>query len=400
MINRPSLSLFLTLVGITALGPMAVQLYIPSVPSIIKELNLTLSTAQIAFSSSLVTMGISMLFYGPLSDRYGRKLVLLCGTIIFIVGSLIASISTDIYLLILGRTLQSIGGAGGFVISRAIVRDLYGPKNAPRVLATLITVFIIAPMVGVIFGGIITDYLGWRFIFYLSAVIGLIVLILIFIFLRKIKQPKSSLTNVRSMFKAYFSLMKSPTFLGFALQGAFAPGAFMSFMAVGPYILINDLNRPATEFGLLFGLVTLIFMGANYIGGRISTPLGIEKSVVIGAVVALISSIFGLTLLLVFGLTVLIMFGTQTFSSIGNGLAMPNSQVGALNVNPNLSGTASGAAAFIQTMIGAIFAQSVSGFQSNTDQALFIATFIAAFGSFIFGLIPFIIVNRKIKNNI
>lgn len=395
MSNRPSLSLFITLVGITALGPMAVQLYIPSVPSIIKELNLTLSIAQIAFSFSLVTMGVSMLFYGPLSDRYGRKLVLLSGTIIFIVGSLVASISTEIYLLILGRTLQSIGGAGGFVISRAIVRDIYGPKKAPRILATLITVFIIAPMIGVVFGGIITDFLGWRFIFYLSAFVGLIVLILIILFLNSIKQPKSKLTNVKSMFRAYFTLMKSATFLGFALQGAFAPGAFMSFMAVGPYILINELNRPATEFGLLFGLVTLIFMGANYIGGRISSPLGIEKTVVLGAAVALISSICGLTFLLVFGLTVLIMFGTQTFSSIGNGLAMPSSQVGALNVNPNLSGTASGAAAFIQTLVGAIFAQSVSSFQSNADQALFVATLIAAFGSFIFGLVPFIILKRK-----
>ena len=175
MKNKKSIPFFITLIAVTAAGPVAMQLYIPSVPSITKEFQVSLGVAQFAFSISLITMAISMLFYGPLSDKYGRKFILICGISIFIFGSFIAVLSDNIFYLILGRIIQSIGGAGGLVISRAIVRDLYGPKDAARVLGTLITIFIAAPMIAVIIGGFLSDYYGWRSIFILTIFIGLII---------------------------------------------------------------------------------------------------------------------------------------------------------------------------------------------------------------------------------
>ena len=161
-----------------------------------------------------------------------------------------------------GVIIQSIGGAGGLVIARAIVRDIYGPDDSPRVLGTLITIFIVAPLISVIVGGIITDYLGWRWIFYLSTFLGLFVFLLIYFYI-PMKIYTDTVTDnkqVSTIIKSYFLLIKSPVFIGYSFQGAFAPAAFIAFMAVGPYLMINELNRPATEFGVFFGIVTLFFI--------------------------------------------------------------------------------------------------------------------------------------------
>ncbi|MBL41615.1 MAG: hypothetical protein CMM49_03015 [Rhodospirillaceae bacterium] len=391
---KKSIPFFITLISVTAAGPVAMQLYIPSVPSIKENFDVSLGVVQYAFSISLVTMAISMLFYGPLSDKYGRKFILISGITIFIIGSLIAVFSTNVIILIIGRVLQSIGGAGGLVISRAIVRDIYGPNEATRVLGTLITIFIAAPMIAVILGGFLSDYFGWRSIFIVTVFIGIIILLLIIFFLPEIKNNNNEINNIKNTFLAYIKLLKSPIFLGFAMQGAFAPGAFMSFMALGPYLMIIELKRPASEFGIYFGIVTLIFMFANYIGGKYSKKFGIEKMVFIGAIISVIAGISGLTLYLYLGLSVLLMFTIQSISSIGNGIAMPSSQIGAMNVKPSISGTASGAAAFFQTIIGAIFAQTVSSINYDMALVLFLATLIAAIGAILFGSIPMI----KAKN--
>ena len=388
---QKSTSFFATLVAVTAAGPVAVQLFIPSVPAIAKDFDVSLGATQIAFSMPLVLMALSMLFFGPLSDRFGRRIVLLCGMAIFLVGSIIAGLANELVILIVGRALQSVGGAGGLVIARAIVRDIYGPEQAARVLGTLITVFIAAPMVAVILGGILTDLFGWRSIFYLTIGLGLTVTLMVYYVLPSVPPKQNQLKGVGSVVRAYATLLRSPVFIGFAFQGAFAPGAFMAFMAVGPYLTVTILDRTATEFGIYFGLVTLLFMGANYVGGRLSHPIGLERMVIIGAIVATVFSIAGLSLYLTTGLTFFVMFATQTMSSIGNGLAMPNSQAGALNVNPELAGTASGGAAFVQTMIGAMFAQTVASATGDTGLPLFIATLFAACGALVFGVIPFLV---------
>ncbi|MAR79128.1 MAG: hypothetical protein CMM18_02725 [Rhodospirillaceae bacterium] len=388
MKSKNSIPFFITLISVTAAGPVAMQLYIPSVPAITKDFEVSLGVAQFAFSLSLITMAISMLFYGPLSDKYGRKQILIYGMILFITGSIVSLVSNSIYILIFGRIIQSIGGAGGLVISRAIVRDIYGPKNAARVLGTLITIFIAAPMIAVIIGGFISEYYGWRSVFVASFFIGILILILIIFFLPQLKNSKNQIQSFKSTYQAYFKLLKSPVFLGFSMQGAFAPGAFMSFMAIGPYLMIIELDRPPSEFGIYFGIVTLIFMIANYVGGKYSKPVGIEKMVFIGAIISVFAGISGLTLYLYFGLTVFLMFLIQTISSIGNGVAMPSSQIGAMNVNPSVSGTASGAAAFFQTIISALFAQTVSSINYDMALVLFLATLLAALGALSFGSIP------------
>ena len=139
--------LIFILAAITALGPMSMQIFLPALPAIQDAFNVSPMQAQLVLSTSLISIAISALAYGPASDRYGRRPVMLIGLTIFLIGSLICVISTSIWVLIFGRIVQAIGGASGMVLSRAIIRDLYDRETAARMLAYMVTVLVFAPMV-------------------------------------------------------------------------------------------------------------------------------------------------------------------------------------------------------------------------------------------------------------
>ncbi len=387
----------IALVANTAIGPAATQLFVPSVPAIAVEFGVAIGVAQISFSAAMVALAISTLFYGPLADRYGRLPMLYVGLVLFLIGTTIALFSTDVTMLIFGRIVQAVGGAAGMVITRAIVRDIYGPKGAARVLGTLIVATIGAPMLSIVLGGLITDILGWRWIFGLSLILGVLVAILAWATMRGAEKTTGSITSIVDMLRGYGRLFRSPVYVGFVLQGGFGGGSFFSFMAVGPFLMVEVLNRPATEFGAYFALVTLVFMGGNFFGGRLSNRVGLERMVVVGGIAAVTCAAIGLGAFAIFGLSVAVMFGTSFFISFGNGLAMPNSQAGALNVLPKLAGTASGAAAFIQTIFGAIFAQVVASIIDPNGAALFATMLFAVGMALLFGSIPLILKSRAAK---
>ena len=387
----------IALVANTAIGPAATQLFVPSVPAIAVEFGVAIGVAQISFSAAMVALAISTLFYGPLSDRYGRLPMLYVGLVFFLIGTTIALFSTDVTMLIVGRIIQAVGGAAGMVITRAIVRDIYGPKGAARVLGTLIVAMVGAPMLSIVLGGLITDILGWRWIFGLSLILGVLVAILAWATMRGAEKTTGRVTGIIDMLRGYGRLFRSPVYVGFALQGGFGGGSFFSFMAVGPFLMVEVLNRPATEFGAYFALVTLVFMGGNFFGGRLSNCVGLERMVVVGGIAAVTCAAIGLGAYAIFGLSVAVMFGTSFFISFGNGLAMPNSQAGALNVLPELAGTASGAAAFIQTIFGAIFAQVVASIIDPNGAALFATMSFAVGMALLFGSIPLMLKNRATK---
>lgn len=394
---RIPLPFMIALVANTAIGPAATQLFVPSVPAIAVEFGVTIGVAQIAFSAAMVVLAISTLFYGPLSDRYGRLPMLYVGLVLFLIGTTVALFSTGITMLIVGRIIQAVGGAAGMVITRAIVRDIYGPEGAARVIGTLIVATIGAPMLSIVLGGLITDVFGWRWIFGLSLALGICVAILAWMTMRGAESSRGRVSSVADMLRGYGRLFRSPVYVGFILQGGFGAGSFFSFMAVGPFLMVEVLNRPATEFGAYFALVTLVFMSGNYFGGRLSSRVGLERMVVIGGSAALICAAAGFGAFSIFGLGVAVMFGTSFFISFGNGLAMPNSQAGALNVIPELAGTASGAAAFVQTIFGAIFAQGVAIIIDPSGTALFGAMLFAMVTALMAGSVPLYLKSRAVR---
>lgn len=386
---KVSLVFLIALVSATAMGPMAMQLLVPSIPAIAVHFDVSLGLASLNFSVSAVTIAISTLFYGPLSDRFGRRPVLLVGIAIFVVGTVIAGLAPSLWVLIAGRVIQAVGGAAGMVIARTIVRDIYGPERSASVIGTLTVAMVAAPMIAIILGGVLTDAFGWRAIFVFAFLVSIPATVLTVTALKETRPVvEKSASGVREMLRGYGRLFRVPAFNGFVFQGAFATGSFFAFMAVGPHLMVEVLGRSASEFGAYFAIVTLVFMGANFMGGRLSSRFGIERMVLFGAVWSAIFAVLALIWLAAFGLSVFFLFAASGLFSIGNGLAMPNTQAGALNAIPEISGTASGAAAFLQTMMGAVVAQIVGSLVTDSPTPLFVSIVFTSAFALCFATLP------------
>jgi len=393
--GRARVLLLGAVISMTAVSHASQQLFLPAVPVIAEEFGISLGLTQVATTVSMVCMAVAMLFYGPLSDKFGRKPVMFAGAAGFLTGSLIAASATSIEMLLLGRLLQAVGGAAGFVVGRAIVRDLYGAERSAGVLGTMTMVIVAAPMAAVVIGGALTDYVGWRAVFVLTLALGLGSTLLLWRFVPSGLRGTLASPSVGTLVRGYGRLLCSPLFIGFAGQGAVSVGSFMAFMGVAPYLMHEVLRRPAIEFGVYFALVTVVFMLSNFAGGRLSRHVGIERMVAFGGLVATLGTFAGMTWFGIAGLGIAVLFLTSTVASIGNGLSMPNNQAGALNVIPELAGTASGGAAFLQTLSGAIFIQIAAILTSDSGWPLFAAMLTASTLSFVFGMIPFLLRGRQ-----
>ena len=392
--QKVSLLFLAALVSATAMGPMAMQLLVPSIPAIAVHFDVSLGLASLNFSVSAVTIAISTLFYGPLSDRFGRRPVLLAGIAIFAVGTVIAGVAPSLWILIAGRVVQATGGAAGLVIARTIVRDIYGPDRSASVIGTLTVAMVAAPMIAVILGGVLTDAFGWRAIFVFALLVSIPAAGLIVTALKETRQGPPARSGsmagftLREMVRGYGRLFRLPSFNGFVFQGAFATGSFFAFMAAGPHLMVEVLDRSASEFGIYFAIVTIIFMAANFMGGRLSSRIGIERMVLLGSAWSAAAAVLSLIWLAAFGLSVFFLFAVSALVSIGNGLALPNTQAGALNAIPEIAGTASAAAAFVQTMMGAVVAQVVGLLVTNSAAPLFVSIALTSVFALGFAILP------------
>ena len=165
--------LIIILASITALGPMSMQIFLPALPAIQDAFAVSTGRAQMVLSVSLAAIAFSALGYGPASDRFGRRPVIVVGLAIFFAGSVICAVAPSIEILVLGRVVQAVGAAAGMVLSRAIIRDLYDRETAAKILAYMVTALVLAPMVAPLIGGVLNDVSGWRSIFIFTGIAGL-----------------------------------------------------------------------------------------------------------------------------------------------------------------------------------------------------------------------------------
>lgn len=351
---------------ITALGPLAMQIILPVLPVMQDAFMVSAGTVQYVLSLALFTIAFATLVYGPASDRYGRRPVLLVGLVIFLLGSVVSAVAPSIELLIAGRVTQAVGGAAGMVVSRAIIRDLYDRDTAARLMAYMITALVIAPMVAPLIGGLLNDAFGWRAIFVFSGVVGMVVLALALPRVPESLQPGTSAQTLRGMFSGFGVLLRVPAFLGYAGQAAFGMGMFMAFLGAAPFVTINVLERPPTEFGLFFVLISAGFMAGTFMTARLGQRIGLDRMMRVGSGLAVVFGIVMLAFVLVGVWSPWTIFLPGMGMAFANGLSMPNAQAGAVSISPRFAGTASGLLAFLQMLMGAGFAQLAGMLQDDT----------------------------------
>jgi MFS transporter, DHA1 family, multidrug resistance protein len=381
-------ALMALLAAITALAPFSLQIFLPALPAIQASFAVTPGIVQLALSLSIMANAVANLAYGPVSDRLGRRPVLLVGLAAFIAGSLGCALAPSIELLIVARILQSIGGAAGMVLARAIVRDLYDRERSASIIAYLTMAMVVAPMLAPTIGAILLDIASWRAIFYLSTGIGVVLTWPIIVMLAETRPPEARALG--GPFAGAGGLLRSGLFWSYVLQSTFGISVFFAFISGAPYFMIDVLGRSATEYGVWFILVSAAFMVGNLVAGRFSGRIGLDRMVLTGALLAVAGAMLALVLLLGGAWTPLALFGPLMAVALGNGLSVPNAQAGAVSVNPLLAGTASGIAGFCQMFVAALVSQAVGMLQNGTPYPM--AGFMA--GCAVLSLLGFVLPRR------
>ncbi len=357
------------------------QILLPALPVIKDSFAVSTDVAQLTLSLSMLAIAVGTLTYGPLSDKYGRKPVMLAGLIITLLGSLLCLVANSIVSLIIGRFIQAFGGAVGLVLARAIVRDVYGADQAARVIATLVMVMVVIPMLSPALGGELMNLFGWHSVFVVIAVLSTVMMLLLGRSLPETLREPVPFEGIQAMLATFLQLLKSRVFSGYAFCVTFVSVVFFSFISAAPEIMVSVLERPPTEYGYYFILVPAGFMIGNYVARHFGSRLGMDRMIGLGASIALggISLAVGLQVL---GLhQPIALFAPISLAVFGNGITLPNAQAAAINEFPQYAGSASGLTGFLQMAFSAIAAQFVAVIFNGTMYPLLALMFCASLAS-------------------
>lgn len=348
-----------------ALGPISVQMFLPALPSIQRAFGVDAGRAHLALSLAMAAIAVSTLLYGPLSDRFGRRPVLVGGQLLFIAGSALCWRAGSLQLLVAGRVVQASGASAGLVLARAIVRDTVPAERIASVLAYFTMAMAFFPMFTPAIGGLLIDALDWRAVFVFSVCVGLVSLLSVATQVRETR-PEDAADFAVSTLTGLSRTAREPVFWIYALCGGFGSAAFFGFISAVPALMRDGMGRPATEYGLWFVTLALSFMAGNLLAARASARFGRDRMIIAGAA-AIVTGAIGLFALYASGYWhPLALFGPGMLLTFGQGTAGPNTQAGAVSGDPVLAGTASGLYGFIQTLMAAITAQAVGSLQDGT----------------------------------
>jgi len=377
--RRPGLFI---LVAISGMGPLALNIFMPSMPGLQRVFNADYATVQLTLTLFLIGLAVAQLAYGPISDRHGRRPVLLGGMAVFVLGSIACLVAPTIEILIAARVLQAVGACSGMVLSRAIIRDLYDREQAVSMLAYVMAAMVVIPMLAPSIGGVLDEWFGWWASFAFCALAGAIVLFASWLALHESHTPSTAVRGAADMGFDFIRLLRNPSFASYGFQGAFTSSAFFSFLSGAPYVTIDLLGRSPAEYGLYFISLSLMYILGNFLTGRLSKRIGLDRMIWIGTSLGILGT--GLLLACVSAglLTIWILFGTIAIMTVGNGLAIPNSMAGAISAEPRIAGAAAGLAGFLQMGLGAAATLLVGALLEDTALPLAAVMFSGAVTGF------------------
>jgi len=376
---RPPLSdraLLLLLASVTALGPIATNLYLPALPSVREHFGASVAEVQATFSISLVMFAFGVLAWGPVSDRYGRRVAVLGGLSIMICGALASVVAPTLHWLIAGRALQAFGVATGLVTARAIIADLYPADRMVKMLASLTMVAVVGNSLAPVLGGFLAAGLGWRAIFATLVVTAATVAFVVWRRLPETRPPDAQPPRASQMLATAWSLLRKPLFTGCMLQGAVVYATFLVFISLAPYVMVSALGRPATEFGFYYLFIAVGYFLGNWSVRRLMGRHDLHWMVVVGVLLTVVGAVAALAFVAA-GLThPLWIFVPIGVLSYGQGLALPNVTATAVSLAPQHAGVASSVIGFLQQLIGAACVQAMGHFPTDTAMPMLI--FVAA----------------------
>lgn len=358
---KPGMVFMIALASISLIGPLAVHIFLPIIPGVRAAFKMSDALAQANFSISLFTMAFATLFYGSLSDRYGRRPVLLSGLLFFVLGTAMCATSFSVTTLLIGRFVQAVGAGCGVALVRTIARDAYGAAGLTKAIAYLTMAYTLGPMLAPYIGGELHDAFGWRSVFFFALACALIIQVSSWLAIPETKPPvdpeSTAALRKTSVLSDYIALFSHWRFAAFVFQTGMSSAVFYTMASASATLWKDILDRPAAEFGFYFGIFypTAFFIG-NFISTRFIGRAKPVTMVMVGSVIGFSTTLLQCVFLLSGYINVATLFLPGFFITLAQGLALPHAQAGAMNIIPRLVGTASGIGVFLQSFLGASFA--------------------------------------------
>jgi MFS transporter, DHA1 family, multidrug resistance protein len=340
---------------LSAIGPFAIDMYLPALPSIGKDLRTDPTTVQMSLLAFFLTMGLGQIIVGPLSDMIGRKVPMYLGLGLFVLGSIGSALALGIHWLIVFRLIQGFGACPGMVVPRAVVRDLHTGTEAARLMSLLMLVFSVSPILAPLTGSFVIQWFGWRAVFWLVAVAALLAAILLRTSLKETRPVEDrSGSSFKSALTGYRFLLRERNFLGLTFIGSFGISSFFVYLSSSSFVLIDHYKLSPPLYSFFFSLNAAAFFAASQFTGTLSERFGLRRLVRV-AVTGYVVIMVALLLIAASGVDRLEVLVTLLFAGNGFlGLVIPATSVLAMEDYGEFAGTASALMGTLQFATGAI----------------------------------------------
>lgn len=358
---------------LSAVGPFAIDMYLPALPQIGDDLNAEPGAVQLSVIAFFAAVGLCQVIYGPASDIFGRRRPLFVGMVLYTIGGIGCALAPNIGTLVAMRFLQGVGACAGMTIPRAVVRDLHTGPDAARLISLIMLVFSVSPMLAPLTGSLISEFVGWRAVFWVLSTFGVLGLVFGIVALPETRTAEARANRSwGAVFGSYRRLLADRRFLGVAFVGGFGMAAFFSYVTGASFLFIDHFGLSPTSFALVFASNAIAFIGCAQFNGVMGRRFGLDRVVLTAA------SVFACLTLVLLVLTAigdagLFVLWFMLFVSFGSlGFVVPTSVVLALDEHGPIAGTASSLVGTLQMLAGAAVTAGVSIFADGSPTPMVI----------------------------
>jgi len=349
-----SLGLAALITALVATGPLSTDMYLPALPDIGRAFLVDTAAVQLTLSVFLLGFAVAQLILGPLSDKYGRRPVLVGGMLVYLLASVWCVLADTVEVLTVARFFQAVGVCAGSAVGRAVVRDIHGREEAARMLSHISTAIAVAPLVAPLIGGQLAITFGWSSVFVAMAVIGALLFALTAALLPETNLwREADALNPKRFARNYAALLGMADYRAYLLSTAYCFSGLFAFISGASFVLIEDLGMSVETFGFAFGFVVVGYMVGAQVGGRMTKRRGVARMVGLGGRLAAMTGLAGFLVQVLMPSSVFSVIMPMALYLVSVGIILPNAMAGAIGPHQNMAGAASALLGFVQMAMAA-----------------------------------------------